>query len=449
MIAWPFVRNNTTFAIATLFAINILNFYDRNVAGAVVEPMRKEFHLDDFQIGLLTTAMTILYAIIGVPLGRVADIWSRKHLLAWGVAVWSALTAFTYFASSYGMVLFSRLGVGVGEAACAPTATSWLGDLVPPTRRSRVLGLFMLGVPIGGALSFFFSGPVARAYGWRVAMIAAAAPALVLIPALLMLREPARGASENIPETTPRASIPNASMWSVLKIPTLWWIITSGALLNFNMYAIGTFMPAMFGRIYKLDVGRAGIETGIVYLIGGVAGGLLGGWTGDRIIRSRRNGRLWMGAIFALLGAPCAYFAGLANTLGVAVILWVFAYGSLNTYYGLVYSSIQDIVAPAQRGATMALYFMAMYLCGASFGSLITGGLSDHYARLAAGSALITEAARATGLQKALIVIPLASVGLSLVLFMGSRTILKDMARRASDNGNPSLNRAPHATIEA
>jgi len=98
-----------------------------------------------------------------------------------------------------------------------------------------------------------------------------------------------------------------------------------------------------------------------------------------------------------------------------------------------VYSSIQDIVAPVQRGATMALYFMAMYLCGASFGSIITGGLSDHYARLAAeaaGKTAIDEAARALGLQQALIVIPIVSVALAFVLFMGSRTIIADIARR-------------------
>lgn len=422
------MRKSSLFAILVLFAINILNFYDRNVAGAVVEPMRKEFHLNDFQIGLLTTAMTVLYAIIGVPLGRIADIWSRRKLLAWGVAVWSALTAFTYFAGNYSMLLISRLGVGVGEATCAPTATSWLGDLVPVTRRARVLGLFMLGVPVGGALSYFFSGPVAHAYGWRVAMIVAAAPALLLIPLLLMLSEPERGASE-----THREPAPTGSMWVVLRIPTLWWIIASGALVNFNMYAIGTFMPAMFGRIYHLNVGTAGIETGIVYLIGGIAGGFVGGWSGDHIIRTHSNGRLWMCAAFAFIGAPFAYYASIAAALSVAVILWTVLYASLNTYYGLVYSSIQDIVAPAQRGTTMALYFMAMYLCGASFGSVITGGLSDHFAHLAAtaaGSAVITEAARASGLQQAMIVIPVVNIGLAFVLFMGSRTIVADMARR-------------------
>ena len=423
------MSKSATFAILTLFLVNILNFYDRNVAGAVVEPMRKEFHLNDFEIGLLTTAMTVLYAIIGVPLGRVADLWSRRRLLAIGVTVWSALTAFTWFATNYSMVLISRLGVGVGEATCAPTATSWLGDLVPVTRRARVLGLFMLGVPVGGALSYFFSGPVAHAYGWRVAMIVAAAPALVLIPALLILQEPARGASEN--HVAPATS---ASMWSVLRIPTLWWIIASGALVNFNMYTIGTFMPAMFGRIFHLDVGTAGIDTGIVYMIGGVAGGLLGGFAGDHIIRTRKNGRLWLGAIFTLLGAPFAFFGASAAALAPAVVYWTVAYGSLNTYYGLVYSSIQDVVAPTQRGATMALYFMAMYLLGASFGSTITGWLSDHFARQAAGAGPITEAARAAGLQQAMLIIPLINVGLAFVLYMGSRTILRDMERRQITN---------------
>lgn len=425
----PF-RKTATFAIVTLFAINILNFYDRNVAGAVVEPMRKEFHLSDTQVGLLGTAFTLLYAIIGVPLGRIADVWSRKKLLASGVFIWSALTAFTYFAVNFGMLMFARLGVGVGEAACAPTATSWLGDLVPPHRRARALGLFMLGVPVGGALSYFFSGPVAQAFGWRAAMVLAAAPAILLIPALLSLHEPERGAAE-----IHREKVPTASMLSVLRIPTLWWIIASGALLNFNMYAIGTFMPAMFGRIHGLKVGTAGIATGVVWMIGGVAGGLGAGWIGDHIIRKRKNGRMQVAAAISLIGAPFAFFGAMQpkGALIAAVALWTVAFCALNAYYGLVYSSIQDIVAPAQRGATMAIYFMAMYLCGASFGPLLTGHLSDLMARRAAdaaGSSVITDAFRAAGLQQAMLVIPLLSVALAFVLYMGSRTILNDLARR-------------------
>ena len=152
---------------------------------ALAEPVRREFGLSDMQIGALSTLFTLVYAVFGLPLGRMADTRGRRGLLAAGVAVWTSLTALGGLASSYAMLLASRLGVAVGEAACAPAATSWIGDLYPPERRSRAMAVFMLGVPLGVALSFAISGPVAQAWGWRAAMLVAALPAVVLIPALL------------------------------------------------------------------------------------------------------------------------------------------------------------------------------------------------------------------------------------------------------------------------
>ncbi len=189
-------RSTTWWPLAVLVAINVLNFYDRQVAGAIVEPVRKEFHLTDTAIGLLNTLSLILYGLVGLPLGLLADRISRKKLLAAGIVVWTVFTASARWINSYSFLLISRLGVGVGEATAAPTATSWIGDLFPAERRSKPLALFMLGVPVGGALSFFFTGPIALKFGWRAAMVVAAAPALLLVPLLLMLREPARGAAE-------------------------------------------------------------------------------------------------------------------------------------------------------------------------------------------------------------------------------------------------------------
>jgi len=420
------------FSVVVLFAINILNFYDRHVPGALVEPMRKEFHLSDTQIGLLGSAFIWIYAIVGVPLGRIADSASRKKLLAWGVVIWTALTASAGLATTYRVLLFSRVGVGVGEAACAPTATSWLGDLFPPAKRSRVLALFMLGVPVGGALGYFFSGPLAQAYGWRAAMVFAAVPALPLVPALLMLHEPRRGASEPHP-----APLVSASMWNVLRIPTLWWIIASGALLNFNAYAFATFLPAFLSRVHGLSLARSGIATGIVYLAGGVSGGLVAGFLGDSIVHRRKDGRLLYAAILALVAIPFACIGILqpAGALYMAMVFLALTYASLTTYYGLVYSAIQDIVAPNQRGSAMAIYFMAMYMCGASFGPLLTGKLSDvlaHRAAALAGSASVTETFRAIGLQQAMLIIPVLCTALAFVLYMGSRTISSDIAKRES-----------------
>jgi predicted MFS family arabinose efflux permease len=426
-------KNNTLwFSVVVLFAINILNFYDRHVPGALVEPMRKEFHLNDTQIGLLGSAFIWIYAIVGVPLGRIADSASRKKLLAWGVVIWTALTASAGLATTYTFLLFSRVGVGVGEAACAPTATSWLGDLFPPHKRSRVLALFMLGVPVGGALGFFFSGPIAQAYGWRAAMVFAALPALLLVPALLMLREPQRGASELHP-----APLAPASMWNVLRIPTLWWIIASGALLNFNLYAVGTFLPAFLSRVHGLSLANSGIATGIVYLAGGVSGGAAAGYLGDSIVHRRKDGRLLCAALLALVAIPfaCVGILQPAGSLYLAMAFLAVTYASLTTYYGLVYSAIQDIVAPNQRASAMAIYFMAMYMCGASFGPLFTGKLSDvlaHRAAALAGSPSVTETFRAIGLQQAMLIIPVLCTALAFVLYMGSRTIIADIAKRES-----------------
>jgi predicted MFS family arabinose efflux permease len=415
-------------SLIVLFAINILNFYDRQVLSSLTEPVRKEFALSDTQIGFMTTAFTLLYAVIGVPIGRLADRWNRKKLLASGVTVWSVLTASTAVAGTYGFLLFSRLGVAVGEAVCAPVGTSWLADLYPSNKRSGALALFMLGVPIGTALSSLCSGPVAQAFGWRAAMVLAAVPALLLIPALLTLDEP-----QTEPRLVARPSgsgLPvSLSPWSILRIPTLWWIIASGAILNFTMYAFAVFLASFLMRVHGFSLASTGIASACIFGIGGVLGGIASGRVGDRVAVKRKDGRMRAAALAALIAAPLAFF-GIVQPLGAAAVtipLLALAYGFFNMYYGFVYPSIQDIVSPSLRGTTMAFYFMVMYLGGASFGSLITGNLSDRLARRAAGSLGITEAAKAIGLQQAMFIIPAMAIALALVLYAGSRTIEEDM----------------------
>jgi MFS family permease len=123
------------------------------------------------------------------------------------------------------------------------------------------------------------------------------------------------------------------------------------------------------------------------------------------------------------------------GSLFIAAIGLTLAYALLTSYYGLVYSAIQDLVAPNQRGATMAIYFMAMYMCGASFGPLLTGRLSDFLAHRAAaltGAATVNEASRAIGLQQAMLIIPVLSIVLAIVLHFGSRSMVADAPDRES-----------------
>ena len=115
---------STRYALAVLLAINTLNFFDRQVLSAVAEPLRVEWRLSDTALGSLSTAFTLLYAFVGIPFGRLADTRRRTLILAGGCLVWSLLTAFSGFARGFWELFALRLGVGIGEASCAPAANS-------------------------------------------------------------------------------------------------------------------------------------------------------------------------------------------------------------------------------------------------------------------------------------------------------------------------------------
>ncbi len=295
------------FALIVLFAINTMNFFDRQIIGAVGEPIRKEFGLDDASLGLLGTAFTLLYAFVGLPLGVLADKIGRKGILSLGVFVWSLFTAGSGLAQSFWQIFALRLGVGVGEASCAPAATSLIGDLFPASWRAKALAIFMLGLPVGVALSFAVSGTVAKQYGWRAAFFVAGIPGILCAIAVLFVREPKRGASET--HAIGGRKREGSPYLNILKSPTMRWIIISGAVHNFNMYAIGAFITPFLMRYHGLDIQQANFVSMIVYGVMGAPGLLIGGFIGDAVMKRRTNGRMLLGAGAILLSVPTVYFA--------------------------------------------------------------------------------------------------------------------------------------------
>jgi len=429
-------RTGTIYALATLFAINTLNFFDRQVFGAVAELVRKEWVLSDGAIGLIGTAFTLVYAAVGLPLGRLTDKASRKKVLSGGVFVWSLLTAASGLASSYWQLFMLRLGVGVGEATCAPAATALIGDLYPAEKRSRALSCFMLGLPVGIALSYAISGSVAQAYGWRAAFYVAGVPGLFCTLAILFINEPRRGASEiHDVGARKRAGSPYRL---VLSIPTMWWIIASGALQTFNMYAIGQFLTPFLMRYHHQEIRIAGFTTMVVFGLSGIPGLLLGGVIGDAMTKRWSHGRLSLATVCLFASVPLIFLA-LTRPSGATtsfIVLMGCGVALMNVYYATVYPAIQDVIEPCLRGTAMSIYFFAMYVLGAALGPLGTGVASDFFtARAAAASGVIEitqktlEPFRAEGLHSAMYIIPVLACLLTLVLFAGSRTIAKDMER--------------------
>ena len=418
------------FTFLVLVGINAVNFYDRQVLPVVQEQIRKKWNLTDTELGWLGTGFILLYAIVGLPLGRLADRWNRRRLLAAGVAIWSVMTLASGFAWGFWSLFVLRMCVGVGEATCAPAASSLIGDLVPAKRRARAMSFFMLGLPVGLALSFFVSGAVAKRHGWEAAFFLAGVPGVLLAVAALFMLDPPRGSADSSATHAPPQPFRIVAR-RILRMPTMWWIIASGALHNFNMYALGTFLVSLLMRYHGASIEVAGYLSGLAYGVGAL-GLFAAGWLGDRAFRGRGpSGRLtvaWMGLAAAV---PYLLFA-LAAYPGD---LWMCAVGLLPgcfllyAYYGPVYATIQDIVEPASRGVAMAIYFCAMYLLGAVLGPVGTGWVSDHFARSAAaaeGVSILSERHKAIGLHHAMYLIPILNALLVVVLFAASRTVKRD-----------------------
>ncbi len=385
-------RAKLAFTLCVLLGINTMNFFDRQVLGAVAEPLRKEWRLSDEDLGDLGTAFVLLYAVVGIPLGRWADVGPRARILACGAAFWSLLTAASGLAWSFWSLFALRLGVGVGEASCAPAANSLLGDLFPPQRRARAISVFMLGLPLGLGLSFIISGQIAERWGWRAALLVAGLPGLLLGLLALGIAEPRRGSAEQ--QAIGSARRRGSPVLLVLGLPTMWWIILSGALHNFNMYALGFFLAPFLQRYHGLSIAGAGWISGLVYGCGGL-GILFGGWACDWMVRRRISGRLEVATLALLLFVPCLVLA-LQRPQGD---YWSFAACLLPgcvlsyAYYSGVYATIQDIIEPGLRGTAMALYFFAMYLLGAALGPKTMGRISDTFARWEAAANLARRAA--------------------------------------------------------
>ncbi len=258
-----------------LFLANMFNFFDRTIPAIIIEPIRMEWSLSDLQLGLIGTAFTIVYAIAGVPLGRMADTGSRRKIMGWGLAVWSGLTAVNGLAWNFWSFLLIRMGVGIGEASYAPAANSLIGDLFPAHKRARAMGIFMLGLPIGLLLAFFTIGAMVTAFdSWRAPFFIAAVPGLILAVFIFFIKEPTRGAAEQVQSSTQAVEKP---LRKVMAIRTFWWLVMAGLAFNFATYACNSFMVPMLQRYFLLPLEQAAMATGVIVGLTGLVGLTLGG----------------------------------------------------------------------------------------------------------------------------------------------------------------------------
>jgi MFS family permease len=204
------------YALGVLFVVYLLNFVDRQILSILANDIKADLALTDADLGFLYgTAFAIFYALFGIPLGRLADSWSRTRLLALGLALWSCMTALSGFARNGAALAAARVGVGVGEATASPCAYSLISDWFPQRRRGTALGIYSGGLFVGSGLSLLIGGTVVESWnrawpdggplglvGWQAAFLTVGTPGLLLALWVLSLREPERGAMDGIASAT-------------------------------------------------------------------------------------------------------------------------------------------------------------------------------------------------------------------------------------------------------
>ncbi len=201
------------YVLGVLVIVYVFNFLDRQILSILNEAIKADLGLRDDQLGFLYgTAFAVFYAVFGLPLGRLADVWDRRKLIAWGLAFWSAMTVLSGFAKNFGQLTAARIGVGVGEASASPAAYSMLSDYFPAARRATVLAIYSSGIYIGIGLSLGLGGLIVDRWdmafagdgapfglrGWQVAFFAVGFPGLLLALWVASLREPVRGMADGI-----------------------------------------------------------------------------------------------------------------------------------------------------------------------------------------------------------------------------------------------------------
>jgi len=427
--------SNAWKVLFVLFLANLFNFFDRAVPAIVIEPIRMEWGLSDLQIGLISAAFTVVYAIAGIPLGRLADTGSRKKIMGIGMLAWSVFTALGAASWNFASFLVTRIGVGIGEASYAPAASSLIGDLFPANRRSRAIGVFMLGLPLGLLLAFFTVGAMVKAFGsWKAPFVIAMLPGLVIAIALFMIREPERGAAETIQSST--APIANP-IRKVLAIQTMWWVIVAGIAANFAAYAVNSFMVPLLQRFFGLALEQAAVATGVIVGITGLIGLVAGGWVADRAHERSDRGRMLLGALCLTIAALATWYALSLGAEEVGLFIAIFSLGWLlqYAYYVCLYPAIQDVVEPKLRATAVAVFFAALYLLGGAFGPLVVGFFSDRSAEaamVAAGATEMTEQFKAIGLHDALVLVPISLAVTAVAFLLATRTFPAD-ARAMSE----------------
>lgn len=371
-------RSAQYYTLGLLTIVYIFNFVDRQILSILQEPIKRDLGLSDAQLGLLTGfAFAAFYVIAGIPIARFADRAVRRNIVAWSLAVWSAMTALCGFAQNYTQLLLARIGVGIGEAGCTPPSHSIISNIFPPQRRASALGIYTTGVYVGILFGFLFGGWLNHFLGWRMALVFVGVPGILLaVLVRLTIAEPLRQISAQHASTAPLPSFGEVCrlLWSR---PSFRYLCIGGALSSFAAYSVLNWMAPFLIRVHGMSTGELGSLLALSMGLGGGIGTFASGMLADRLAARDKRWYAWLPALAMLISAP-AYLAVFSmSTPKLILAINVLPMFLSNVFTALCITMIHGMVAPNMRATGSALFLLVANLIGLGMGPWATGLLSD------------------------------------------------------------------------
>lgn len=389
--AWP-PRRTAWFVAIVLMLANTLAFVDRQALALLVQPIKHDLHASDTAMSLLYgLSFTLFYVGVGIPVARLADRSNRRNIIAASVFMWSLATAACGLARSFGTLFVARVGVGAGEAGFSPSAYSLLADYFPRERLASAMGVYQMGVYLGGALALLIGGVVAgmlppestitlpvigMVKGWHVVFLALGIPGLLLSLLILAIREPVRRGL-----VSDAGSVPLGTLFAhVLSRKAAYFGIGLGfALMILVGNGTGAWIPAFFGRKFGWTIAEIGARYGVVVFFCGTTGALAGGFCASWLHRlgfPRGNLLVALVGFVALVPLTIGFPLVPTPTLALAMIGAMNFFAGFNLGGGL--AALQDLTPNRMRALVSAGYMLLANLVGGTLGPTVVALITDY-----------------------------------------------------------------------
>lgn len=368
-------------AFAVLFAMNLLDYVDRNILVAIQPQVRDELNINNEQWGRLMSIFLISYSVFSPLMGWLGDRYRRTWLLAFGVGLWSLATVGSGLARSYGHLALARSILGIGEATYGVIAPTILIDLFSRDKRSRVLSAFYLAIPLGSALGISLGAVIASRYNWHLAFYIVGAPGLIAAFTAFWLPDPVRGASEGVDvdrlKAHEKAGATREDYVDLMVNSSYTYSVFGMAAYTFGIGGMLVWVPSYLFNTRNFDQARAGSMLGVVTFAAAIVGTTLGGWVTDRLAKTRPQA-LFLIPGLGMIGSIPFVLAALFSTSEPTIYGMIFAAEALmfiNT--GPCNAIIANVVQPNLRAAAFAISTFAIHFLGDIWSPWLIGKAAD------------------------------------------------------------------------